>query len=338
MANVLSDSVSILLNNGRLLTVTKDGTDSGSVTSNPIRIDCGVTCQASFERGTMITVTAAPDAGSVFAGWSGGGCSGTDTCRIRMDAETSVTATFDLLEDGGHDAAAAAGGQHASYGGSVRTGYTRSRAARLTSGTFVLDESVSSLTMSGTLAGVSFQPQGPGADVTSYSGTITADFDLDAGTIRFSPGGAAVAANSGNWEPRRDGSAGREPANYGGQAGILIRLAFRDLAFSSVTDQPIPLTPAGAGVYTFESLQGLTVTAGSAAYAGFFGSGSVDLTGLRAQNSAAPGTLRDFGDGTFGLTMPIEATYTQDIGGRTATVHLSGSITGIALPDGASAR
>jgi len=220
---------------------------------------------------------------------------------------------------------------------------TRPRAARsalLTSGIFVLDESVSSLTISGTLGGSSFQPQGPGADTTSYSGTITADFDLDAGTIFFGPGGVAAAANSGNWQPLRDGSPGSEPANYGGQASVflqLVRLAFRDLALSTVTDQPIPLTPVGDGIYTFESMQRVAVTAGSDAYsAGAFGSGSADLTGLTAQNSAAPGTLRDFGDGTFGLTIPIEATYTQTVFGFTATLHVAGSIAGIAVPDGAS--
>jgi hypothetical protein len=220
---------------------------------------------------------------------------------------------------------------------------TRARAARsaiLTPVIFVLDESLSSLTLSGTLAGVPVQPQGPGADTTSYSGTITADFDLDAGTIFFSPDGVALAANSGNWQPLRDGSPGSEPANYGGQATVLlqlVRLAFRDLAFSAVTDQPIPLTPAGPGVYTFESTQRLAVTAGTDAYsAGAFGSGSADLTGLMAQNSAAPGTLQDFGDGTFGLTVPIEATYTQDFSGVTATLHVSGAIVGTAAPDGGS--
>jgi hypothetical protein len=221
---------------------------------------------------------------------------------------------------------------------------TRPRAARsalVTSGIFVLDESVSALTISGTLAGVPFQPQGPGADTTSYSGTIAADFDLDAGTILFTPGGVATAANSGNWQPLRDGALGSEPANYGGQVSVFFQqvlLAFRDLAFSNVTDQSIPLMPAGGGVYTFESMQTVAVTAGSDAYhAGAFGSGSVDLTGLMAQNSAPPGTLQDFGDGTFGLTVPIEATYTQDVFGVTATLHVSGSIAGIAVPDGAAA-
>src|SRR5207245_6613458 len=39
---------------------------------------------------------AAPAGGSTFAGWSGGGCSGTGTCAVTMNAATSVTATFNV--------------------------------------------------------------------------------------------------------------------------------------------------------------------------------------------------------------------------------------------------
>jgi|GEM_PF-4521681 hypothetical protein len=76
------------------LTVNKNGTGSGNVTSSPAGINCGATCTASFAQGTTVTLTAAPASGSVFAGWSGGGCSGTGTCTVTMSAAQSVTATF----------------------------------------------------------------------------------------------------------------------------------------------------------------------------------------------------------------------------------------------------
>jgi uncharacterized repeat protein (TIGR01451 family) len=76
------------------LTVSKAGTGSGSVSSSPAGIACGVACSASFADGTMVTLTAAPAAGSTFTGWSGGGCSGTGTCSVTLDADTTVTATF----------------------------------------------------------------------------------------------------------------------------------------------------------------------------------------------------------------------------------------------------
>jgi len=76
------------------LTVSRNGTGSGTVTSNPTGINCGATCSASFAQGTTVTLTATPVSGSVFAGWNGGGCSGTGTCTVTMNAAQSVTATF----------------------------------------------------------------------------------------------------------------------------------------------------------------------------------------------------------------------------------------------------
>src|SRR5688500_9569504 len=61
------------------LQVQKSGTGSGTVTSNPTGINCGTTCSRSFSGGTSVTLSAVPASGSVFAGWSGGGCSGTGT-------------------------------------------------------------------------------------------------------------------------------------------------------------------------------------------------------------------------------------------------------------------
>jgi hypothetical protein len=75
------------------LTVTKAGPGSGTVTSSPAGINCGTDCSESYASGTNVTLTAAPAAGSTFAGWSGA-CSGTGTCAVAMSAARSVTATF----------------------------------------------------------------------------------------------------------------------------------------------------------------------------------------------------------------------------------------------------
>ena len=76
------------------LTVSKSGTGSGSVSSSPAGISCGSTCSASFAEGAQVTLTGSPSAGSVFAGWSGGGCSGTGTCTVTLAGDTAVTAAF----------------------------------------------------------------------------------------------------------------------------------------------------------------------------------------------------------------------------------------------------
>ena len=76
------------------LTVVRAGLGSGSVTSAPAGISCGTTCSATFPSGSSIVLTAAPAAGSVFAGWSDGGCSGTGACTVAPTSATTVTATF----------------------------------------------------------------------------------------------------------------------------------------------------------------------------------------------------------------------------------------------------
>ncbi len=76
------------------LTVSEAGTGTGTVTSTPSGISCPTTCSANFASGTQVTLTAAASEGSTFAGWSGGGCSGTGTCVVTVTAATAVTASF----------------------------------------------------------------------------------------------------------------------------------------------------------------------------------------------------------------------------------------------------
>jgi Divergent InlB B-repeat domain/Lamin Tail Domain len=76
------------------LTVTKSGSGSGTVTSSPPGINCGSTCSEPLPDGTQVTLSASPNPGSTFAGWSGGGCSGTSTCTVTMSSAQTVTATF----------------------------------------------------------------------------------------------------------------------------------------------------------------------------------------------------------------------------------------------------
>jgi len=80
------------------LTVNKTGTGSGIVNATVFGfyadINCGSDCSQPYPMGTAVTLTAFPQVGSTFAGWSGGGCSGTGPCTVTMNADTSVTATF----------------------------------------------------------------------------------------------------------------------------------------------------------------------------------------------------------------------------------------------------
>jgi len=75
------------------VTVDKAGAGTGTVTSDSAGIDCGSTCTGQFPQGRTVNLTAAPDPGSVFAGWSGD-CRGADPCSLTQNA--TVTATFNI--------------------------------------------------------------------------------------------------------------------------------------------------------------------------------------------------------------------------------------------------
>ncbi|HYD40014.1 MAG TPA: hypothetical protein VEB43_04235, partial [Anaeromyxobacter sp.] len=76
------------------LTVQKAGQGLGAVSGGAI--SCGAACSASLESGTVVTLTASPEVGSAFAGWSGA-CAGTGACTVTMTAARTVTATFNPI-------------------------------------------------------------------------------------------------------------------------------------------------------------------------------------------------------------------------------------------------
>lgn len=72
------------------------GTGAGTITSEPVGIDCGTSCSARYTPGTQIKLGAEPAAGSRFVRW-GGACTGTGTgtCSVSPTLTTGITATFD---------------------------------------------------------------------------------------------------------------------------------------------------------------------------------------------------------------------------------------------------
>jgi len=79
----------------RTLAVAMRGAGEGIVSSDLPGISCGQTCAHDYALGTVVTLTATPNAGQFFVGWDGA-CSGAGTCEVTMDAEASVTAIFAL--------------------------------------------------------------------------------------------------------------------------------------------------------------------------------------------------------------------------------------------------
>jgi len=84
------------------LEVKKAGAGTGTVTSSPAAISCGVLCKAKFGVDEAVTLVAVPNGNDKFAGWHGtdaeaAGCDETGatlTCEVMLTANKKVTATF----------------------------------------------------------------------------------------------------------------------------------------------------------------------------------------------------------------------------------------------------
>ena len=81
------------------LTVEKSGTGMGTIASEDGEIECDSACTEashSYDSGTQVILNASAEPGSTFAGWSGGGCSGTGPCTVTLDEDTAVVGSFVL--------------------------------------------------------------------------------------------------------------------------------------------------------------------------------------------------------------------------------------------------
>lgn len=80
------------------VTVTVTGPGLGNVTGPGFNCGTGAgSCRQSIDQDATITLTATPDAGSVFTGWTetgGPACSGTGTCTMRVLTGRNVIAGF----------------------------------------------------------------------------------------------------------------------------------------------------------------------------------------------------------------------------------------------------
>ena len=119
-------TISVLLNTAQpvaMLRLGWSGNGYGTVTSSPPGINCqrSINCEppfdaAPFDIGTAVSLSETAADGSTFGGWSGA-CSGTGACNLVMNADQSVTATFnspDFLLSGTAPAAIVAGKSAAS--------------------------------------------------------------------------------------------------------------------------------------------------------------------------------------------------------------------------------
>ncbi|MBN2056824.1 multicopper oxidase domain-containing protein [bacterium] len=80
----------------RRLQIVRSGRGLGSieVVGLPGGISCGDDCEEEYIAGTEVLLRALAEPGHRFAGWSGGGCTGTGDCLIRLDDDVRIKAGF----------------------------------------------------------------------------------------------------------------------------------------------------------------------------------------------------------------------------------------------------
>jgi len=177
-----------------LLSVIRDGSGSGNVTSNPAGINTAIgNNSATFNAGNLVALTAVPSGGSTFNGWSGGGCSGTGGCNVTLNAATSVTATFNIILTAPGSPVIGAGnagnGQAiinfsppGSDGGSAITGYT----ATCNVGGFTGTGTMSPIVVNGLTNGVNYS--------CSVTATNAIGTSVPSGTVNVMPSAGAPVA------------------------------------------------------------------------------------------------------------------------------------------------
>jgi len=86
---------------GNVIWLEATGLGSGKVTSAPGGVNWPQNRGAAFSGGSQVTLTATPNTGSTFLGWSGGGCSGTGECTVTVNGRVNVQAQFTPSLGGG---------------------------------------------------------------------------------------------------------------------------------------------------------------------------------------------------------------------------------------------
>ena len=119
------------------VTIAKSGSGGGLVESTDKRLSCGNKCVSPYTAGSLVTLTAKANSGSVFAGWNGA-CTGTGNCSVTVNGANTATATFNLAPSGG-GGGGGGGGAGGGGGGGGGAGSFELKVSASNSGTVTSD-------------------------------------------------------------------------------------------------------------------------------------------------------------------------------------------------------
>ena len=101
IGNLISTQMTVALVQSDSVTVTKSGTGGGNVDSSDKLIACGSKCVSPYLNGAAVTLSAKPNSGSTFGGWTGA-CTGLGgSCTVSAVGHVDVGAIFNTSPTGG---------------------------------------------------------------------------------------------------------------------------------------------------------------------------------------------------------------------------------------------
>jgi hypothetical protein len=180
--------------------------------------------------------------------------------------------------------------------------------------TFTINPTLSTISMSGTVAQATIQQQSAGSLTDSYTGTIDVAYAGSSLTINGANADAALHPASPFQPPDGTGGSTGVEDNYGIRAAIIPVIliadgAARDLTFS-LSSSPISIIGA-----TFNASQvNVTTTGGVMDYtAATLGSGFLPLSGNTSANQAPAGVFTIGAGGLATITIPIAYSQPFDV-------------------------
>jgi hypothetical protein len=191
----------------------------------------------------------------------------------------------------------------------------------------------SSVTVSGTVAGLSISGQGgSGSLTTSYNGTIRADRGTN--SIDFLPtlGTPITANNKGNYSPLDSGASGTAPANYGGSVSLFVQIAtFAGREFQAELSSGA-LAVDGTGMFPISTVDWNFLNNSRVAYR------VTQISPTQGVESIAGQKIDLTGNGSLSvaglmetLTLPIQGTLNLDLEGNSAVINFNGQIVATAM-------
>lgn len=176
--------------------------------------------------------------------------------------------------------------------------------------TFVLDTNQSVISISGSVAGATLSEQAPGSLTTHYEGTLQAT--VSGGNIQFTGGSLIEALTNGSWQPNADGSAGSQPADYGGQGSTGLatgKAALRQIELDA-TSPPVAVS---GGQFDSRSIT-FQFPSGAPSSLAYNISGFINSSGAKALNGYATNAVTtqatlSLAGGRQTLTLPVDATF-----------------------------